>query len=50
MEISQSCSKYFIAKITAQKMKFSIKDISIKCDQIRSFLLICSHLLKNSLM
>ena len=50
MEISQSFSKYFTAKITAQKMKFSIKDISIKCDQIRSFLLICSHLLKNSLM
>ena len=50
MEISEPCSKYFTAKITAQKMKFSIKDFSIKCDQIRSFLLICSHLLKNSLM
>ena len=50
MEISESCSKYFTAKITVQKMKFSIKDFSIKCDQIRSFLLICSRLLKNSLM
>ena len=30
---------------TAQKMKFSIKDFS-KCDQVRSFLRIWSHLLK----
>ena len=35
---------------TAQKMKFSIKDIFSKCDQIRSFLRIWSHLLKKSLM
>ena len=36
---------------TAQKMKFSIKDLfSNKCDQIRSFLWIWSHLLKKSLM
>ena len=35
---------------TAQKMKFSIKDFSIKCDQIRRKLRIWSHLLKNSLM
>ena len=35
---------------TAQEMKFSIKDFLRKCDQIRSFLRICSHLLKNSLM
>ena len=35
---------------TAQKMKFSIKDFSSKCDQIRSFLLIRSHLMKKSLM
>ena len=35
---------------TAQKMKFSIKDFFSKCDQIRSFLRICSHLLKKSLM
>ena len=34
---------------TAQKMKFSIKDFFIKCDQIRSFLRIWSHLLKKSL-
>ena len=38
------------AKNTAQKMKFSIKDIFIKYDQIRSFLRIWSHLLKKSLM
>ena len=31
---------------TAQKMKFSSKDFFSKCDQIRSFLRIWSHLLK----
>ena len=31
-------------------MKFSIKDFFSKCDQIRSFLRILSHLLKKSLM
>ena len=35
---------------TAQKMKFSIKDLSSKCDQIRSFMRIWSHLLEKSLM
>ena len=35
---------------TAQKMKFSIKEFFSKCDQIRSFLRIWSHLLKKSLM
>ena len=35
---------------TAQKMKFSIKDFSSKCDQIRSFLQIWSHLLEKSLL
>ena len=35
---------------TAQKMKFSIKDFFSKCDQIRSFLQIWSHLLKKYLM
>ena len=34
---------------TAQKMKFSIKDIFSKCDQIRSFLQTWSQLLKKSL-
>ena len=33
-----------------QKMKFSIKDFFSKCDQIRSFLRIWSHLLKKFLM
>ena len=37
-------------KITAQKMKFSIKDFFNKCDQIRRKLRIWSHLLKKSLM
>ena len=34
----------------AQKMKFSIKDFFSKCDHIRSFLRIWSHLLKKSVM
>ena len=34
---------------TEQKMKFPIKDFFRKCDQIRSFLRIWSHLLKKSL-
>ena len=35
---------------TAQKMKFSIKTFFSKCDQIRIFLPIWSHLLKKSVM
>ena len=35
---------------TAQKMKFSIKDFFSKCDQIRRFLRIWSHLLEKSLI
>ena len=35
---------------TAQKMKVSIKDFFGKCEKIRSFLRICSHLIKKSLM
>ena len=34
---------------TAQKVKFSIKDLSSECEKIRSFLRIWSHLLKKSL-
>ena len=40
----------FHFSITAQKLKFSIKDFFSKCNQIRSFLRIWSHLLKKSLM
>ena len=36
--------------LTAQKMKFSIKDFFSKCDQIRRKLRIWSHWLKKSLM
>ena len=36
--------------ITAQKMKFSNKDFFSKCDHIRSFLRMWSHLLQKSLM
>ena len=35
---------------TAQKIKFSIKYIFSKCDQVRSFLRIWSHLRKKSLI
>ena len=35
---------------TAQKMKFSIKNLFSKCDQIRRKLRIWLHLLKESLM
>ena len=37
-------------RLTANKMKFSIKDFFIKCDQIRRKLRIWLHLLKKSLM
>ena len=43
-----ACSKS--VNVTAQKMKFSIKDFFSKCDQIRSLLRIWPHLLKKSLM
>ena len=44
--------KHGIARdfLTAKKMKFSINDSFSKCDQIRSFLRISSHLLKKSLI
>ena len=43
---------FFVIAITttAQKMKFSIKDIFTKCGQIRRKLRIWSHLLKKYLM
>ena len=40
---------YFWPALTAQKMKFFIKDFFSKCNQIRKFLSIWSHLLKKSL-
>ena len=39
-----------MVKTTLSDKKFSIKDFFSKCDQIRSFLRIWSHLLKKSLM
>ena len=39
-----------VLKICGQKMKFSINDFSSKCNQIRSFLRIWSHLLEKSLI
>ena len=45
------CLNYWIwTSNTAEKMKFSINNFLSKCDQIRSFLGICSYLLKKSLM
>ena len=43
---------FFIVDLedNAQKMKFSIKDFFSKCDEIRSFVQIWSHLLEKSLM
>ena len=35
---------------TAQKMKFSAKDVFSKCEEVQTFLRICLHLLKKSLM
>ena len=54
-KISPYCSVLWRQSVTykpynAQKMKFLIKDLFSKCDQIRSFLWIWSHLLKKSLM
>ena len=48
--LKQSDILTYFSQITAQKMKFSIKDFFDKCDQIRSFLWIWSHLLKKSIM
>ena len=52
---SRSIILYFLCYVlifflTAQKLKFSIKDFFSKCDQIRKKLRIWSHLLKKSLM
>ena len=47
LTIYHNCYPYFY---TAQKVKFSNKDFFCKCDQIRSFRRIWSHLLKKSLM
>ena len=41
---------FWKAQHNAQKMKFSITDFFSKCDWIRSFLRIWSHILKKSVM
>ena len=51
MKAGPSISYAFqLIDVTAQKREFSIKDFFSKCDQIRSFLRIWSHLLKKCLM
>ena len=47
---SESSWAIAIKTVTAQKMKFSIKDFFSKCDQIRRKLRIWSYLVKKSLM
>ena len=49
---SEFSTEKFVDKkfFTTQKMKFSIKGFFTKCDQIRSFLWVWSHLRKKSLM
>ena len=42
--------QHLVTWVTAPTMKFSVKDFFNKFDQIRSFLRICSNLLKKSLM
>ena len=49
-EMNEVLEVYRIYTHTSQKMKFSIKDFFSKCDQIRSFLRIWSHLLNKSLV
>ena len=49
-EIINKISRLHESINTAQKMKFSIKDFFIKCEQIRCKQPIWSHLLKKSLM
>ena len=44
------CKSAAYSLITAQKIKFFIKDFLSKCDQIRRELRIWSHLLNKSLM
>ena len=44
------CGLQIMEPNTALKMKFSINNFFSKCDKIRSFLRICSRLLKKSLM
>ena len=46
--LTSKAQEHHPKEITAQKIKFSIKDFFSKCDQIRSFLWIWSHLLKKS--
>ena len=48
--VSQHFLVVLLLTITAQKMKFTIKDFFSKCDQIRRKLRIWSHLLTRSLM
>ena len=47
---SSALFRRFCSQHTSQKMKFSITDFCSKCNQIRSFLRIWSHLLKKSVM
>ena len=52
IKTKSECAECIIAnwvRLTSQKMKFFMKDLFGKCDQIRSFLWIRSNLLKKTL-
>ena len=49
-KIEESPLAIFYTTVNAQKMKFSITDFLSKCDQIRSFIRLWSHLLKKSVI
>ena len=49
-ELFGFCKISLFSDCTTQKMKFSIKDFFSKCDEIRSFLQIWSHLLNKFLI
>ena len=48
--ISRWVDQENLVYVTGQKIKFSVKDFFIKCDQIHKKPLIWSHLLKKSLI
>ena len=50
MAFSRKKCRTKLSSVTAQKMKFSIKNYFSKCDKISSSLRIWSHLLKKTLM
>ena len=50
LEFTKITFFWYLTHFIAQKIKFFVKDFFSKCDQIRSFLQIWSHLAKKSLI